>query len=100
MPEPSWGVLVDKIRRIQKSGPPLRADWFANEDREEYGIWLFRFDGVGTDGSVADFTPFAARAIEKLGIQPRPLPQPSEHDPQWRDYLRIEEEGAQLQVKR
>jgi hypothetical protein len=95
----TWEELVEEIQRIRQSMPPLRADWFANKEREEYGIWVLRLDAVGTEEAVAVFTVFAAHVVEKLGIEPQPLPQPSEHDPQWEQYLQIEEEGARLQGK-
>ena len=54
----TWEELVEEIQRIRQSMPPLRADWFANKDREEHGIWVLRLDAVGTEEAVAVFTVF------------------------------------------
>jgi hypothetical protein len=97
--EPSWRELVEEIDRLRQSSAPLRADWFAFAASEGYGIWLFRLDGSVNEDSLAAFTLFAARAIEKAGIKPVPIPQPSEHDPLWRRYCELEEERARRQGK-
>lgn len=78
---------------------PLRAEWLAFEGRENYGIWLLRTDRGDTDEARAAFGLAAARAIEKLGIVPIPIPQALEYDSRWNLYRQMEEEMALRQGK-
>jgi hypothetical protein len=88
----SWESLANEFEHF---GQPLRADWFACEGREDYGIWLLLPDGPDSQKIRASFSLIAARAIEKSGISPKPLPQPQQHDPHWDLYCQLEEEAAQ-----
>jgi hypothetical protein len=92
--EPSWLHLAKELREIKQSAEPLRAEWYAYEGSEDYGIWLLRPEGLQTDEVHATFSLFAARAIQKLGIPPIPVPQPCQHFPDWVLYCRILEEMA------
>jgi len=40
--EPSWLHLAKELREIKQSAEPLRAEWYAYEGSEDYGIWLLR----------------------------------------------------------
>jgi hypothetical protein len=90
--EPSWLYLAKQLKKIRLSPEPLRAEWCAYEGSEDYGIWLLRPEAPQSNEVRATFSLFAARAIQKLGIPPIPLPQPSQHFPDWDLYCRIEEE--------
>jgi hypothetical protein len=94
--ESSWEDLAEELLKIKHRAEPLRAYWFAYVGSEGYGIWLLHLDGGGTDEVLAAFSLIAARAIEKLGIPPIPIPQPLQYDPQWRLYCQAKEEMALL----
>jgi hypothetical protein len=85
--QPSWLDLGKELAEIRHV--PLRAEWYAYEGSEDYGIWLLRPAGPQTDGVCADFSLFAARAIEKLGIPPIPVPQSCQHFPDWNRFCDI-----------
>src|SRR5580658_8321804 len=38
--EPSWEDLAEAFKQVEQVSEPLRADWFAYEAREDFGIWL------------------------------------------------------------
>jgi hypothetical protein len=92
--EPSWEDLVDAFNNVKRPGEPLRADWLAYVGSEDFGIWLFDMYGRGTDEARAAFCLVAAKAVEKVGIPPIPIPKPLQYDPQWSLYCRLEEEMA------
>jgi hypothetical protein len=91
--EPSWEQLADELER-RKPVEPLRAEWYAYEGREDYGNWLLRPDGKRTLQVRSTFTFVAARIIEKLAIQPIPVPEAAQHHPHWTDYCSVEEDMA------
>jgi len=95
----SWADLVAELKTSKWAAEPLRADWFAYVGSENYGIWFFGVVDRATEEVRAAFGLFAARVIEKLGIQPIPTPQPLEHFPAWKLYCEVEEELARLQGK-
>jgi hypothetical protein len=97
--EPSWEDLVEELKKIRHGAEPLRAQWHAYVGSEDYGIWFFRFDGLGTEELRAAFSLIAARAIEKLGILPIPIPQPSQNFPDWRLDCQLVEEMALAEGK-
>jgi hypothetical protein len=78
--QPTWKALARDFKRLDQT---LRADWFATEGREEYGIWLLRPDSPDSHDDRISFSLIAAKALEKSGTLPKPLPQPLQHDPQW-----------------
>ena len=90
----SWGELLHEITKIRQSATPLPAHWFAVEHHEDNGVWVLGIDGSSSEDEVAIFTLFAARAMEKAGLRPIPVPLPSEHDPQWDLYRQFIEDGT------
>lgn len=96
--ELSWEDLIDEVEKIKEAGP-LEAHWHAYRDSEAYGIWLIRPDSPEHQERRVNFSLFAARAINKLGIPPVPIPQPLQHCPHWNRYLELEEEFARRQGK-
>jgi hypothetical protein len=91
--EPSWEQLADQLDRL-KAVEPLRAQWIAYVGSESYGNWLIRPDGQRTAEVRATFTLIAAHIIEKLEVQPIPVPQSMQHCPHWADYCKVEENLA------
>jgi hypothetical protein len=87
----NWKDVADDFKRL---GQILGALWSARADREAYGIWLLLPDGPDTQEIRADFSLAAARATEKIGLSPKPLPQALQHDPEWNLYCQLEEETA------
>jgi hypothetical protein len=98
--ESRWVDLAASFRRIRDEREPLKAEWYACEGREEFGIWLLCPSRRENEEVRADFSLIAARAIARLGLSPTPLPDPLQHDPQWRLYCRTEEELALLSGKK
>ena len=96
--EASWEDLAAELKTHQAAGP-LRVDWYAYVGSENYGIWFFGMVDPATEEIRAAFGLFAARVIEKLGIQPIPIPRPLEHFPAWKLYCEVGEEIARLQGK-
>jgi hypothetical protein len=92
-PESSWGDLARELKELKSPEKPIRAEWFANEGCEDYGIWLLLPDGPLTAAIRAEFSLIAACAIGKLGLQPIPIPEPLQYDPQWRLYCQAEEKA-------
>jgi hypothetical protein len=91
--ELNWEHLSDDLERL-KAIEPLRAQWYAYEGSEDYGIWLLRPGGRRTGQIRATFTLTAAQIIEKLQIQPIPIPEATQHCPHWADYCSVEEDLA------
>ena len=89
--EPSWLDLAKELEQSKHSAEPLRADWFAFQGSEDYGVWILRPGGLATAPMRAAFSAFAACAIGKLGIPPIRVPQPCEHFPDWRQSRPIEQ---------
>ena len=96
----SWEDLAAEFKNVNQADGLLRADWFAFEKSENYGIWIFHLDGRGTPQVRAAFCLIASRAIDKLGIPPIPTPQPLQHDPQFRLDCQVEEESVQRGAER
>lgn len=71
-----------------------RAEFYAEEGREEWGIWRLRPQTPETASGWVTFSLLAALAIEELGIRPVPAPKPLEFDPKWRERLARSQEEA------
>jgi hypothetical protein len=99
MTKPNWRDLTKELEEIEQSGARLRAEWYAYEGAEDYGIWLLRPEGRDTDRLLASFSLFTARAIGKLGVSPISTPDPSEHFPDWSLLRRTEQRLRQPQQK-
>jgi hypothetical protein len=93
MHEPSWEQLAEELESL-KVREPLRAQWHTYEGREAYGNWLLSLEGERTAQVRATFRLIAAPIIEKLEIQPIPVPQAAQHHPHWGDYRDVEEKMA------
>lgn len=90
----SWLALTKELKEIRQRGEPLRAEWQAFDGSEEHGIWLLLPEGPETEEVRASFGLFAARAIQKLGIPPIPVPSAHQHFVDWDQYCELEEEMA------
>jgi hypothetical protein len=97
--EQSWEDLAHNFDAISHAGEPHWVQWVAYEGHENFGFWLWRPHGPEADEARADFSLTAAKAIEKLGIPPSPIPAPTEHFPHWRMYCSAEEEFARKSGK-
>ena len=100
--KPSWQDLAGDVEELGKKQPvrkTLRAEWYAYEGSEEHGIWLLLPGGPGTEEARASFGLFAARAIQKLGIRPIPVPQASQYFRDWELDCRFEEDIARRSGK-
>ena len=95
----SWEDLAAELKKIKHAGEPLSVDWLAHVGSEDFGIWHLRPDGPDTDEVRATFSLIAARAIEKLGIPPIPIPQPSQYFPDWKFYCEVKAGLARLEGK-
>jgi hypothetical protein len=94
--ESSWHEFAEELKKLKRVDEPLRAEWYAQEGAESYGVWLLYPDDIESEEVRATFSLIAARAISILGISPIPLPEPLQHDPQWTLYCQVEEEMARL----
>ena len=93
MSQDSWVQLADELERL-KVTQRLEAQWYAYVGSENYGIWILRPEGQRSEQARATFSLIAARAIEKLGIPPVPVPKPLQHCPHWTESCRAEKEFA------
>src|SRR5262249_40991677 len=68
MPHKSiWEDLAEALKKIEPSDEPLRAEWFAFEGSQNYGIWLLRPDSSDQEDVRASFSLIAARGDRRIG---------------------------------
>jgi DNA-binding XRE family transcriptional regulator len=90
--ESNWISLAECFEKIAREYGPIEVVWFAVAGHENFGNWILDPFHRRPEAARTDFCLAASRASELVGVRPVPIPNVLDHDPQWRDYCRLEEE--------